>query len=113
MNYLAQITNPGIGSLDTGRSDRGLTFIQKLIPSLIGLAFVGGVLIFFFMLLLAAIQWVSSGGDKAAVEGARGRLSNALVGLVILFAAFAIVKLVENFFGISILAIDIGPFIIK
>lgn len=102
--------NPAIGNLG---NNSGISFVQQLIPSLVGLAFVVGVLIFFFMLLLGAIQWISSGGDKAAVEGARGKITQALVGIIVLFSVFAIIKVVETFFGINILTLDIGPLIIK
>lgn len=104
------ITNPAIGSLN---NNSGVSFFQKLIPSLIGLIFVGGAIIFFFMLLISGIQWITSGGDKAAVEGAKGRLTQALIGIVVLFSAFAIIKVIQGLFGINILSIDIGPLIIK
>jgi hypothetical protein len=90
-----------------------VNFLKTFIPNLIGLAFVIGVIVFLFMLILGAIQWISSGGDKQALEGARGRISNALIGIVILLATFAIIKLIETFFGISILALDIGGLIIQ
>jgi len=112
MKQLAQITNPALGNLNSP-SNQGAGFFAKLVPSLVGLAFVGGSVIFFFMLLLAAIQWITSGGDKASVEAARGRLTQALIGIILLFSSFVVVKLVETFFGISILTIDIGPFIVK
>ncbi|SRR5260221_9925444 len=106
----AGINNPALGSLNM---NNGVSFFQKLIPSVIGLLFVGGSILFFFMLLIGAIQWISSGGDKGAVEAARGRLTQALIGIVVLFSAFAIIKLIEGFFGINILSIDIGPLTIK
>lgn len=122
-NYIAQnlqggggssvnkgISNSALGALG---NNTGLQFFQQLIPAFIGLAFVAGAIVFFFMLVIGGLQWMTSGGDKAAVEGARGRLTQALIGIVVLFSAFAIIKVIENFFGISILAIDIGPFIIK
>jgi hypothetical protein len=106
---LAQgITNPVIGSLGTP-GDSGGIFLSKGIPAAVGLAFVIGALVFFFMLVLGAIQWISSGGDKQALEGARGRITSALVGLVLLFAALAIIKFIEAFFNINILTLDIGP----
>lgn len=102
------ITNPVLGEGLQGLT--GEQFIQRFIPSAIGLGFLVGVIIFFFMLLIGAIQWISSGGDKTAVEAARGRLSNAIIGLVVLFSIFAIIKLIEQFFpGLSILTLDIGP----
>lgn len=106
---LAQgITNPVIGELGKPGEGGGIFFSRGL-PAAIGLIFVIGSLIFFFMLVWGAITWISSGGDKQALEGARGRITSALVGLVLLFAALAIIKFIESFFGINILTLDIGP----
>lgn len=119
VNFLASNINPaggGIGNpaLGSNLNDlSGVDFIRTLITSAIGLIFVVGTIIFFFMLLISAIQWITSGGDKAAVETARGRLTQALIGIVVLFSVYAIIKVIEGFFGISILALDIGPLIIK
>lgn len=110
MNKLAEaqpITNPALG--DKLQSLSGIEFFQKLLPAAIGLGFVVGSLLFVFIMLIGAIQWISSGGDKAAVEAARGKISNAIIGLVALFSIIAIIKVIESFFGINILTIDIGP----
>lgn len=104
------ISNPALGDLG---NNSGTTFFGKLIPSLVTLALVGGTIIFFFNLVMGAIQWISSGGDKQKLESARGRISNALIGLVVLFVAFALIKLIENFFGITILALDITKLVIR
>ena len=105
------ITNP-IGPVGAGPGS-GLSFFQKFIPSMVGLGFVIGALIFFFVMMAGAIQWITSGGDKTAVEAARGKLTNAIAGIIILLGLFAILKLVEDFFGINILTLDIGPLQIK
>ena len=105
-----EITNPALGSLT---NQTGVSFFQSLLPRIVTIGLIAGVLIFFFTLVMGAIQWISSGGDKQALEGARGKISNALIGLVILFAAFAIIKLIERFFGISILTLDIGKLVIQ
>ena len=105
------ITNPALGS--SLQSQTGVEFFQDLVPRMVGLAFLIGVLIFFFIMIMGAIQWISSGGDKAAVEGARGKITNAIVGVVILLSLFALLKIIEDFFGINILALDIGPLIIQ
>lgn len=105
------ITNPALGNTYAGMT--GVTFLQNLLPRLVTIALIVGSLIFFFMLVIGAIQWIYSGGDKQAVESARGRVMNALIGIVILFAVFAIVKFVEIFFKVSILTIDINSLIIQ
>lgn len=114
MKYLAQdsITNPVLGP--SLQSKTGVEFFQDLLPRMIGLAFLVGVLVFFFILIIGAIQWITSGGgDKAAVEAARGKITNAIVGVVLLLSLFALLKVIEDFFGINILALDIGPIIIQ
>jgi hypothetical protein len=111
------VTNPVLGpNLQGAIGEFGSSpawFFQTFIPMFITLGFIIGVIVFFFVLIIGAIQWISSGGDKQALEGARGKISNALIGLVILFATFAIIKLIETFFGFSILTLDIGGLIIK
>lgn len=126
-NYLAQVIpegggggvnrneiyNPALGSLTDVGGETGIGFFAAIIPAFIGLLFVVGAIIFIFMMLWGGIQWALSGGDKGAVEGAKGRITNALIGTVLLFSTFATVKLVETFFGINILALDIGPLVIQ
>ena len=84
-----------------------------MLPNIIGLIFIVGIIIFFFMLLMGAVQWISSGGDKGKLESARGRLTSAIIGIVILLSVFAIMQLIQTFFGVSILTLDIGPLIIR
>jgi len=106
-----KITNPILNpNLQT---KTGVQFFQTLIPNLITLALIIGVVVFLFIILIGAIQWISSGGDKNALEGAKSKITNAFVGIVILFAIFAILKIIESFFGITILTLDIGSLVIR
>lgn len=113
MKLLAQnpIKNPALSP--SLQAKRGQEFFAEFLPKMIGLGFLIGVLVFFFVMIIGAVQWITAGGDKTALEAARSKILNALIGVVILFAIFAIVKVVENFFGINILSLDIGPFAIK
>ena len=95
----------GEGLQDLG----GVGFFQKFFPAVVGIGFVIGIVLFFFMMITGAIQWITSGGDKASLEAARGKVGNAIIGLVILFLILALIKVLETFFGIDILTIDIGP----
>lgn len=46
------------------------------------------------LLIIGGIQYMISGGDKVAVESARGRITASIVGLLIVFGAFLIVNVV-------------------
>ena len=80
-----------------------ITDIGTLISGAIGAAFIIAGLLVFAYLVWGGIQWITAGGDKANLEAARGRISNALVGLAIVAAAFAVMLLVEFVFGFTIL----------
>ncbi len=91
-----------------GQFDRlGTLTIPGIISALIRLTLVVAALVFFFILVIGGIRWILSGGDKAQTEAARNQITAALVGLVIVFAAWAIIQLVQVFFGINILQLDI------
>ena len=77
------------------------TDLGVLLGNIITLILIAAALVFFFMLVIGGIQWMVSGGDKAATESARGRITAALIGLVIVFSAWAIIKLMEQFLGIK------------
>lgn len=91
--------NPAIGS---GTVDEGVSAAGKLVSSLVG-GFLFFCVIFAMMyLLLGAMSWITSGGDKTKLEDARNKITNAIIGLVIVAAAWAIMILVGNWLGFDI-----------
>jgi len=77
--------------------------VPGIITTVIKLVLVVAALIAFFFLVFGGIKWITSGGDKEGTAKAQGTITAALVGLVIVFAAWAIIKLLEVFFNIQIL----------
>lgn len=56
----------------------------------------------FLYLIWGGIEWISSGGEKDKIEGSKQKITNAIIGLAIVAAAWAIYLLVDFFFGIGI-----------
>ena len=81
--------------------------IPAVVSAIIKLSLIIAALVAFGFLILGGIRWIMSGGDKDATAKAQGTITAALVGLVIVFAAWAIIKLIETFFGIQILTLTI------
>jgi len=77
--------------------------IGTLLGNIVIAAMVIAGLMVFFYLIMGGIQYITSGGDKAQAEAARDRITYALIGLVIVVGSFAIIKLIEAFFGIHII----------
>jgi hypothetical protein len=72
----------------------------QIVAGLVGLILVAASLWTLFQLILAGLNWINSGGDKSALEGAQQRITNAITGLFIVFAAWVIFLLFLQFFGI-------------
>jgi len=73
-----------------------------MITGAIKFVLVIAALVFFFVLVIGGIQWIISGGDKTGAETARKRITAALVGLAIVFVAWAIGSLIKALFGFDI-----------
>jgi hypothetical protein len=107
------LVNPALALADTQIEIKqptvfqsGIPTIGSLISGLVGLAIIIAALLAFVYLVWGGIEWITSGGDKAGMEAARSRITNAFIGLFIVAAAWAITKLIETFFGITIIS---GP----
>jgi len=84
--------------------------IPGIVSGLITLVLVAAALIFFFILVLGGIRWITSQGDEGKVKEARAQVTQALIGLAVVFAAWAIVRLVQVLFNINILNLTIPSF---
>ena len=70
------------------------TDASKLVRTIITLVIVVAALLTLFYLIMGAIAWITSGGDKGKVEEARNKITAAVIGLLILAAVWAIFQLV-------------------
>ena len=70
-----------------------LTFIIRFFFILSGL-------IALIYLLLGALGWITSGGNKESVDKAREKIQAALVGLILIFVVLAVIAVIENIFFI-------------
>ncbi len=78
------------------------TNLGQLLSNAVALIlFFAGVLAFFFI-LTGGISWITAGGDAKAAAAARDRITAAVVGLLVVVAAFAITIILGQVFGINI-----------
>ncbi|MDO8435282.1 MAG: pilin [bacterium] len=73
---------------DPGWEGRSQLFIIASTAINLVLGFVG--LLFFIFLIVAGFQWMTAGGSEETLEAARGRIKNAVIGLLIVVLAFVI-----------------------
>ncbi len=78
-------------------SDLGLMF-EKVVGYALGLA---GIVLF-VLLLIGGFKYITSGGDPKAVESAKGTLTHAILGLVIILGAYLILVLIKALTGADV-----------
>ncbi len=83
---------------------QGNTDIIQIVRAVIRFILLIAFVLAFIFLLIGGLRWITAGGDEKSVAGARGMITAALIGLVIVLLAFAIIKLVETFFGVTIIS---------
>lgn len=71
------------------------TLFKNIITAVVSLT---GIALF-IMLLVGGFSFLFSGGDQKKLEQARGTITNAIIGLVIVVAAYLIIRIISVFTG--------------
>lgn len=85
----------GIDICDHFPPCRNFPTVGALFTAIIGFAIAAAGLVFFFMLIWGGIRYMLSRGDDKALGAARGTLTTAIIGLLIIVAAFVIINIVS------------------
>lgn len=108
---LAALSNPvlpnAIGGGSGATTAQGGSALGALISSIVGALFIAGFLLAFFYLMTGGISWISAGGDKTKLESARDNITNAIIGIIIVGASWALTSLVAGFFGFDLTKLPI------
>lgn len=88
----------------TGFDTSGIPFLNlgSLMSNILALLFFFAALLAFLFIIIGGIQWITAGGDKAAAQAARDRITAAVVGLLIVVASFAITMILSVVLGINL-----------
>lgn len=75
--------------------------INNFLNMLIILIYIIAGIVFVFMILWGAFQFLTSGGNKESLDSARKRITFALIGIALFATAFAVISLVGRFTGFT------------
>ncbi len=56
----------------------------------------------FVMFVVGGFNFLFSGGDQKKLEAARGTLTNAIIGVVVIVIAYLILLTIEKFTGVNV-----------
>ena len=104
MNYLAQLgTIKPPNTIPTVKGDPS-DFVAKIIQQGIWLLIIVAFIIGLIWMIFAGYSFIFAGDDPKKITSAWSRIYWGLIGLVIVVGSFAIIKLVETFFNVSIIS---------
>lgn len=103
--FVHAVDQPGSALPNISSSPVNLGFVippfDQVLTFIIRMFFIISGLIAVLYLLLGAMAWITSGGNKESVDKAREKIQAALIGVILLFAVLAIIGVIENVLGIG------------
>lgn len=108
-HLLAAVTNPVIGNLGSNATEAssGLIFAKYFVSLWRAFISIGALAVIIFF-IWGAFEWMTAGGDTKGVQSGRQRITNAVIGLILLVSSFTIVGILGTLIfgeGFDILAI--------
>src|SRR3990167_4490900 len=105
MNFLAQdlgtITPPS-GTLPEAADPS--TFMASLIRNGISLLIITAFVVDLIWIIFAGFRFIFAGGESKNISSAWSQIYWGLLGMAIIMGSFAIIKLVETFFNVTIIS---------
>jgi len=95
------INNTNLPSIPSGGEN---SFVAGIVRNGIQLLLIVAFIIDLIWIILAGFQFIFAGGDPKNISTAWSRIYWGLIGMVIVMSSFAIIKLVELFFGVNLIS---------
>jgi hypothetical protein len=77
--------------------------LASIMSNVIGAMTIFAGIWFLFQAIIAGYNFMSAAGDKTRLENARQKLTNSLIGIAIVVAAYGLLALIGSFMGIEFL----------
>lgn len=87
----------GLENETAGRADFVFT---QFISSTIGLITIIAIIWFVIIFILGAVGFISSGGDKNAIESSKKKIMNGLIGIVFVILGMLIINFIGTLIGL-------------
>lgn len=96
----SQTNLKGFGPLGLEQGQDGVSVFATFLSSAVGLITIIGIIWVVFIIVTGAVGIITSGGDKQALEGAKKKITNGIIGLVVLVTSLFILALIGKIIGI-------------
>lgn len=90
--------------LEPGTDVATLACIPVVINNVINAALVFSGVLALILIIYSGIKYITSRGDQTAIDSAKKTLTYAIIGLIVIFLSFFIVKLISTLTGVTQIA---------
>jgi FtsH-binding integral membrane protein len=90
-------------SFSGGAIPNGGISSSNIISVIITYLYIAVVILALLFIIWGGISWITSEGDKQKLAQARQKILFALIGLIVAFLAFFIVKTIGTIFGVTLI----------
>ncbi len=80
------------------------TTFGAYLSSIFSAVMVVAALMVLFYFIWGAIEWISSGGDQGKIQKGRDKITQSVIGIIVLSASIVMFMVVQNFLGLNILS---------
>lgn len=95
--FAKTLENLGGPDKDVATIQSAETLFSNLVTAIVSIA---GIALF-VMLLVGGFKFLFSAGDQKQLEEARGTITNAIMGLVVIVTAYLILRTIATFTGVT------------
>ena len=75
--------------------------VGAILGVILNIVFYVGIALSIIFLIIGGIKYMTAGGDETKITGARDQVTNAIIGFVVVVAAFSVRTIIKNVFGIT------------
>ncbi len=96
-----KINTPPVFKAFIEKDSSGGSAISHFFSNGVTLIYYLAFVVLIIMLVWGAFDWLTSEGDKEKIASARGKLINAVIGIILFAIAFAAIQILGNFTGFT------------
>ncbi len=112
-NLLVQLMEKPLGKIGEGPgfgpwaqvSENPAGVLSRIISNALGAMTIGAGIWFLFQTIIAGYNYMNAAGDKTRIENAGRKLTNSLIGIAVVVAAYGLIALLGTFLGVNFLEI--------
>jgi hypothetical protein len=75
--------------------------IGEIVSAIIPYLFTAAGVLLLLYLVMGGLQMMTSGGDPKAMQDAKGKITNALIGFLIVFTSYWVVQIIGSLVGLQ------------